>query len=112
VIEHGMGGARAAAPVAKDVLTWLFDRQQAIDRLAALEAGWGGDIRTRMAAKEATYRTAQGLPGLAPVPSPSPSASPSATPRPTPAPRASATPAPRPSPAAPAPTPSPEAPTE
>ena len=28
VIEHGLGGARAAAPVAKDVLTFLFDRDQ------------------------------------------------------------------------------------
>ena len=26
VIEHGLGGARAAAPVAKDVLTYLFDQ--------------------------------------------------------------------------------------
>ncbi|MGZ8337928.1 MAG: penicillin-binding protein 2, partial [Allosphingosinicella sp.] len=26
VIEHGMGGSRAAAPVAKDVLTYLFDK--------------------------------------------------------------------------------------
>ena len=31
VIEHGMGGARAAAPVAKDVLTYLFDRPQAAE---------------------------------------------------------------------------------
>jgi penicillin-binding protein 2 len=28
VIEHGMGGARAAAPVAKDVLTFLYDREK------------------------------------------------------------------------------------
>ena len=87
VIEHGMGGSRAAAPVAKDVLTWLFDRQKAIDSLAVLEAGWGGDIRTRMAAKEAAFRTAQGLPprpGLVPVPVPDPAASP------TPAPAATA----------------------
>ena len=27
VIEHGLGGARAAAPVAKDVLTYLFDQR-------------------------------------------------------------------------------------
>lgn len=73
VIEHGMGGARAAAPVAKDVLTWLFDRQQAMDTLAGLEAGWGGDIRTRMAAKERAYRAAQGLPAATPTPGASPS---------------------------------------
>ena len=83
VIEHGMGGSRAAAPVAKDVLTWLFDRQKAIDALAVLEAGWGGDIRTRMEAKEAAFRVAQGLPPrptqAAPVPVPNPSATPEAS---------------------------------
>jgi penicillin-binding protein 2 len=97
VIEHGMGGSRAAAPVAKDVLTWLFDRQKAIDALAVLEAGWGGDIRTRMAAKEAAFRAAQGLPARAPratpAMAPSPVASPAApTSTPTQAPTASATP--------------------
>ncbi|MFC7537728.1 penicillin-binding protein 2 [Sphingomonas sp. GCM10030256] len=47
VIEHGMGGARAAAPVAKDVLTYLFDRQAAVKRLAELEADWGGTLIER-----------------------------------------------------------------
>ena len=32
VIEHGLGGARAAAPVAKDVLTYLFDQRKAMQR--------------------------------------------------------------------------------
>lgn len=72
VIEHGMGGARAAAPVAKDVLTWLFDQQQAMDTLASLEQGWGGDIRTRMAAKEAAFRLAQNLPPAPTIPAPTP----------------------------------------
>ena len=110
VIEHGMGGSRAAAPVAKDVLTWLFDRQKAIDSLAVLEAGWGGDIRTRMAAKEAAFRTAQGLPqraGQAPAPVPNPAASPTPAAIPTASPAAA--PAPAPAPAASA-TPTPEAP--
>lgn len=62
VIEHGMGGARAAAPVAKDVLTFLFDREQAMERLAGLEAGWGGDIATRMAAKSSAWKAAQAAP--------------------------------------------------
>jgi penicillin-binding protein 2 len=53
VIEHGMGGARAAAPVAKDVLTYLFDRPQAEKRLAELEAGWGGTLNERMARRAA-----------------------------------------------------------
>lgn len=104
VIEHGMGGSRAAAPVAKDVLTWLFDRQKAIDALAVLEAGWGGDIRTRMAAKETAFRAAQGLPprpgqtAPAPVAGPTPSSpvvSPTASALPTPSPSVAPTPAPR-----------------
>lgn len=49
IIEHGMGGARAAAPVAKDIFTFLYDREQAMASLATLEEGWGGDIPTRMA---------------------------------------------------------------
>jgi penicillin-binding protein 2 len=68
VIEHGMGGARAAAPVAKDVLTWLFDREKAMKRLAELEAGWGGDIATRMARKAAAYNAARAAAKAAPPP--------------------------------------------
>lgn len=56
VIEHGMGGARAAAPIAKDVLTFLYDREKAMAALEALEAGWGGNIEQRMAAKYAAYQ--------------------------------------------------------
>jgi penicillin-binding protein 2 len=49
VIEHGMGGARAAAPVAKDVLTFLYDRQLALKSLHALEEQWGGSLAERTA---------------------------------------------------------------
>jgi penicillin-binding protein 2 len=48
VIEHGMGGARAAAPVAKDVLTYLFDKPRALASLAAFEEQWGGTLAERM----------------------------------------------------------------
>jgi penicillin-binding protein 2 len=58
VIEHGMGGARAAAPVAKDVLTYLFDRPQAEKRLAELEAGWGGTLNERTARRAAAIDAA------------------------------------------------------
>ena len=58
VIEHGMGGARAAAPVAKDVLTYLFDRPQAEKRLAELEAGWGGTLNQRTARRAAAIAAA------------------------------------------------------
>jgi penicillin-binding protein 2 len=49
VVEHGTFGARAAAPIAKDVMTFLFDRDTAMARLESLEASWGGDLNSRMA---------------------------------------------------------------
>lgn len=49
VIEHGMGGSRAAAPVAKDVLTFLYDRDKALASLGALEEQWGGTLAERNA---------------------------------------------------------------
>jgi penicillin-binding protein 2 len=60
VIEHGMGGARAAAPVAKDVLTFLYDREKAMAALEAFEAGWGGDIQERMDRQYAAFLASQG----------------------------------------------------
>lgn len=59
VVEHGMSGSGAAAPVARDLLTYLFDRQRALDTLATFETAWGGDLNTRMAAKAEAYRLAQ-----------------------------------------------------
>lgn len=67
VIEHGMSGSGAAAPVARDLLTFLFDRPRAMETLAALEKGWGGDYRTRMAAQADAFRAAQQAP---PAPTP------------------------------------------
>ena len=60
VIEHGMGGARAAAPVAKDVLTFLFDPEKAMAALESLEAGWGGGIQERMDRQYAAFLASQG----------------------------------------------------
>ncbi len=51
VIEHGMGGARAAAPVAKDMMTYMFEPDKAMQRLQAMEAGWGGDPAVRLQKK-------------------------------------------------------------
>ena len=48
VIEHGMGGSRAAAPVARDVMTYLFDKDKAMEALLPLEEQWGGNIAQRM----------------------------------------------------------------
>lgn len=58
VIEHGMGGARAAAPVAKDVLTYLFDKPKAMAALAAFEEQWGGTLAERMEARAQRWLTA------------------------------------------------------
>lgn len=62
VIEHGMGGSRAAAPVAKDVLTFLFDRPKAMQALVELEKGWGGTIAQRMDRETRAYYAAKGKP--------------------------------------------------
>ena len=61
VIEHGLGGARAAAPVARDVLTYLYDQQKAMATLEALESGWGGTIKQRMDRKSLVWAQANGL---------------------------------------------------
>jgi penicillin-binding protein 2 len=54
VIEHG-GGSGAAYPIARDVLTYLFDPVLGLEKLNALEKQWGGTPRARMAAKYAEY---------------------------------------------------------
>jgi penicillin-binding protein 2 len=48
VIEHGMGGSRVAAPIAKDIFTFLYDREKAMQALDILETSWGGTIAERM----------------------------------------------------------------
>ena len=58
VIEHGLGGARAAAPVAKDVLTFLYDRDKATASLAAMEQQWGGTLAERNARRSQAVQAA------------------------------------------------------
>jgi len=67
VIEHGMGGSRAAAPVAKDFMTFLFDREKAMEALTTFEAGWGGTIKERMDRDYAAWKAGASKPdpGLA-----------------------------------------------
>ncbi|MDR2858377.1 MAG: penicillin-binding protein 2 [Novosphingobium sp.] len=60
VIEHGTFGARAAAPIARDVMTFLFDPTKAWDTLLGLEKGWGGTPMERMAAKYKAYAAQYG----------------------------------------------------
>jgi penicillin-binding protein 2 len=73
VIEHGTFGARAAAPIAKDVMTFLFDRDKAMASLESLETGWGGDLNTRMERSLASFKDLQAAP---PMPTAQPSAPP------------------------------------
>lgn len=65
VIEHGLGGAAAAAPVACDALTYLFDKDKAMERLTALERQWGGTMAERMARRAAAWTAAGGPPPTA-----------------------------------------------
>jgi penicillin-binding protein 2 len=60
VIEHGTFGARAAAPIAKDVMTFLYDPAKAWDTLLGMEKGWGGTPAERMAAKYKAYAAQYG----------------------------------------------------
>ncbi len=59
VIEHG-GGSGAAYPVARDVMTYLFDPAKAMEVLLEMEAGWGGTPQQRMAAKYNAYSVKYG----------------------------------------------------
>ena len=68
VIEHG-GGSGSAYPVARDVMTFMFDPQKGLDALHALERQWGGTAQERLAASYASYATAAGI-DLPPPPDP------------------------------------------
>ena len=59
VIEHG-GGSGAAYPIARDVMTFMFDPQKGLEALHALEQQWGGNAQKRLAAKYAAYAAAAG----------------------------------------------------
>ncbi len=52
VIEHG-GGSGAAYPIARDVMTFMFDPAKGMEALNSLEADWGGTAMQRMASKYA-----------------------------------------------------------
>lgn len=47
---------------ARDIMTYLFDRDLALKSLAEFEPSWGGDIRTRMAAQMTSYAAAANAP--------------------------------------------------
>jgi penicillin-binding protein 2 len=54
VVEHG-GGSGAAYPIARDVMTYLFDQGKAWDVLLGMEKDWGGTAQQRMAARYRSY---------------------------------------------------------
>ncbi|MDN3645484.1 penicillin-binding protein 2 [Pontixanthobacter aestiaquae] len=59
VIEHG-GGSAAAYPIARDVMTFLFDPAKGMDALRAMEQQWGGTAQERLDAKYAAYASSRG----------------------------------------------------
>jgi len=63
IIEHGGQGARAAAPLMRDVMTYLFDPTKAMATLTDLEKGWGGTIEERMKAERARWDAAHPVNG-------------------------------------------------
>lgn len=67
VLEHGGHTVRNldTPAIARDIMTYLFDKDRALASLAEAEPTWGGDIKTRMAAESAAYRVAAGAPPLA-----------------------------------------------
>jgi penicillin-binding protein 2 len=60
LVEHGGFGASAAAPIAKDVMTCLFDPAKAWSALLEMEKTWGGTPAERMAAKYQAYAAQYG----------------------------------------------------
>lgn len=59
VIEHG-GGSGSAYPIARDVMTFLFDPRKGLDRLREYEAQWGGTAQQRLDMKYAAYAAERG----------------------------------------------------
>jgi penicillin-binding protein 2 len=58
IIEHGGFGASAAAPIVRDCMTYLFDKQKAFAALDPLEKQWGGTLAERNARQLEAFKTA------------------------------------------------------
>jgi penicillin-binding protein 2 len=58
IIEHGGFGASAAAPIVRDSMTYLFDKEKAWQALAPLEEQWGGTLAERNARQLAAFKAA------------------------------------------------------
>lgn len=60
VIEHG-GGSGSAYPIARDVMTFLFDPEKGLEALHGYEKQWGGTAQQRLAARYASYAAEAGI---------------------------------------------------
>jgi penicillin-binding protein 2 len=67
IVEHGGFGAAVAAPLIRDTITFLYDKQKAIAALQAFETSIGGTLEERVARKTAAWRSSN---GLRPLPTP------------------------------------------
>jgi penicillin-binding protein 2 len=68
IVEHGGWGASAAAPLVRDVMTYLFDKDRAMAALIPLEEQWGGNIAQRMARNAQSWEARPpGTPPAAPA---------------------------------------------
>lgn len=59
VIEHG-GGSGAAYPIARDVMTFMFDPAKGLEALGRLEQQWGGTAQERLERRYAAYAAERG----------------------------------------------------
>jgi penicillin-binding protein 2 len=66
IVEHGGFGAAVAAPLIRDTFTFLYDRNKALEALAAFEQTIGGTPDQRLERKTTAWRAANGLPPLPP----------------------------------------------
>lgn len=64
ILEHGGFGAQVAAPLVRDTFLFLFNKQMALQNLAAFEQSLGGTLDERIARRTAAWREANGLPPL------------------------------------------------
>jgi penicillin-binding protein 2 len=67
IVEHGGFGAAVAAPLIRDTLTFLYDKQKALAALDSFEQSIGGTLEERIARKTAAWRQANGFPPLPPA---------------------------------------------
>ena len=67
IVEHGGFGASVAAPLVRDTLLFLYDKQKALAALDTFEQSIGGPPDQRMARKTAAWRQANGYPPLPPA---------------------------------------------